>query len=123
MKSFPGAFVNFALESIGLEGILKIAENKKRGCEFRECLAYMDPSLSEPEYFLTHVRGELAYTERGSMEDKDYLWSELGLIFIPEGSEKTLAEMSHEEYLKWRTASREKNSPGKRLYEWISTHN
>ena len=119
LNGFPRAFVNFSLETIGLEGILKLVENKSRGCEFRECLAYMDQTLEEPKYFITHIKGQLADTQRGSMQK--HLWSKLGLIFIPEGSKKTLAEMSYDEYLEWRKISREKNSLGQKLYEWIST--
>jgi XTP/dITP diphosphohydrolase len=119
LNGFPRAFVNFSLETIGLEGILKLVENKSRGCEFRECLAYMDQTLEEPKYFITHVKGQLADTQRGSMQK--HLWSKLGLIFIPEGSEKTLAEMSYDEHLEWRKISREKDSLGQKLYEWIST--
>jgi inosine/xanthosine triphosphate pyrophosphatase family protein len=79
----------------------------------------MDSELKEPKSFLTHVRGQIAENIRGSM--KPSLWSELGLIFIPEGSQKTLAEMSADEYSEWRKISREKNSLGQKLYEWIST--
>lgn len=119
LNGFPRSFVNFSLETIGLEGILKLVEGKSRDCEFRECLAYMDQTLEEPKYFIAHVRGQLADTSRGSMQK--HLWSKLGLIFIPEGSEKTLAEMSYDEYLEWRKISREKNSSGQKLYDWIST--
>src|SRR3989338_4979542 len=119
LNGFPRAFVNFSLETIGLEGILRLVEGKSGGCEFRECLAYMDQTLEEPKYFVAHVRGQLANAPRGSMQK--HLWSILGLIFIPEGSEKTLAEMSHDEYLEWREISREKNSLGQKLYDWIST--
>lgn len=119
LNGFPGAYVNFSLETIKLEGILKLVEDKPRGCEFRECLAYMDETLKKPEYFLAHVRGQLSENPRGSMNK--HLWSELSLIFIPEGSSKTLAEMTSDEYLNWRKISREKNSPGQKLYEWIST--
>jgi XTP/dITP diphosphohydrolase len=118
LNGFPRAFVNFALETIGLEGILNLVTNKQRSCEFRECLAYMDPSLNDPKYFVSHVKGSLAEKPRGSMQK--HLWSELGLIFIPEGSQNTLAEMSYNEYLEWRKISREKDSLGQKLYEWIS---
>ena len=119
LHGFPRAFVNFSLETIGLDGILRLVEGKSRACEFRECLAYMDSSLEEPQYFLTHVRGQLADKQRGVMQK--HLWSKLGLIFIPEGSQKTLAEMTYDEYLTWRAISREKNSLGQKLYDWIST--
>ena len=43
LNGFPRAFVNFALDTIGIEGILKLMEGKKnRECAFNECLAYHD---------------------------------------------------------------------------------
>ena len=43
LNGFPRAFVNFSLETIGVQGILKLMENKKnRKCAFNECLAYHD---------------------------------------------------------------------------------
>jgi len=119
LNGFPRAFVNFTLETIGLEGILNLTKDKLRGCEFRECLAYMDSTLKEPQYFTGHVRGRIADNERGIMQP--HLWSKLGLIFIPDGSSKTLAEMTHDEHSEWRKILREKNSLGKQLYDWIST--
>jgi len=112
--------VNFSLETIGLEGILKLAKDKSKGCEFRECLAYMDHTLTEPKYFTAHIRGQLANDIRGSMQK--HLWSELGLIFIPDGSSKTLGEMTYNEHQEWRKILREKNSLGNQLYNWISAY-
>lgn len=117
LNGFPGTFVNFSLDSIGLDGILALARDKSRGCEFRECLAYLDESLGEPKYFLSIVRGRLAEAPAGVMQN--HLWSTLGLIFIPEGSEKTLAEMSFAEYLEWKETFRKGNSLGQKLYDWI----
>lgn len=43
LNGFSRAFVNFSLETIGVQGILKLMENKKnRKCAFNECLAYHD---------------------------------------------------------------------------------
>jgi XTP/dITP diphosphohydrolase len=120
LNGFPGAFVNFSLQTIGTKGILKLIENKKRGCEFRECLAYMDDKLKEPKYFTIRIRGHLADNELGVMQK--HLWSELGLIFIPDESTKTLAEMTYDEYLDWKNISKEKNSLGNQLCEWIAKH-
>ena len=40
LDGFPRAYVNFALETIGLEGILKLMEGKEnRKCRFTECLS------------------------------------------------------------------------------------
>lgn len=117
INGFLRTFVNFTLETIGTEGILNLVKGKLRTCEFRECLAYMDEELNEPQYFISHVRESIAETERGHMQD--HLWSKLTLI-IPKDSNKTLAEMSYEECLEWRNTLREKNSLGLKLYNWIS---
>lgn len=43
LNGFPRAFVNFSLDTIGIDGILKLMENKEnRKCAFNECLAYHD---------------------------------------------------------------------------------
>ena len=43
LNGFPRAFVNFALETVGLEGILKLMEGiENRSCRFTECLSYYD---------------------------------------------------------------------------------
>src|SRR3989344_377330 len=108
LNGFPMAFVNFALDTIGLEGLLDLTRGKNKTCEFRECLAYMDAGLTEPECFVSVVKGKISDEQRGEM--REHLWSRLGLIFIPESHEKTLAEMPYEEYLKWRSMKREMES-------------
>jgi len=117
LNGFPKTYVNFALETIGLEGILLLVTGKNRECEFRDCLAYLDIKLYEPEYFLSRVKGKLCVEKRGEMQP--HLWSELSQIFIPEGSYKTLAEMSLDDYEQWRKISRDKSSPGNLLYNWL----
>ena len=43
LNGFPRAFVNFSLETLGIEGILKLMEDREnRKCAFNECLAYYD---------------------------------------------------------------------------------
>ena len=102
LNGFPGAFVNVALktEEFGIEGILRELEGKSRECEFINCLAYLDDSLSEPVLFESHVPGKLSEERRG--EKRDYHWSELFFVFIPQGYEKTLAEMTPEEFQEFR---------------------
>jgi XTP/dITP diphosphohydrolase len=116
LNGFPKAFVNFALETIKLEGILKLVEDKPRDCEFRQSLAYLDDKLSEPEYFESINRGKIAEEPRGL--EQDYHWSELSLIFIPEGETKTLAEMNKEEYQAWRKR-RQSHSYETKFKDWI----
>lgn len=100
LNGFPRSFVNFVLETIKLEGILKLVEKKPRACEFKSCLAYYDDGLEDPIIFESVTRGILSSSPRGIA--REYQWSILYFIFIPEGENKTLAEMSPQEYQKWR---------------------
>lgn len=109
--------MNFVLETIGIDGILQLVKGKARDCEFRNCLAYFDETLTEPVCFESSIKGTLSDSPRGEM--RDYYWSELFLIFIPIGVNKTLAEMSFDEYQEWRNQIY-KDSFLTKFAEWIS---
>ena len=50
LKNFPGAYINYALKTIGLEGIMKLmTDQRSRRCEFYDVLAYMDDRLERPK--------------------------------------------------------------------------
>ena len=94
LQGFPRAFVNFSLETIGIEGILKLMEGKEnRKCQFKECLAYHDGN--EIHYFYGKHPGNLAKEVLG--KNREEKWSDLWYIFKPDNFEKTLAEMTQEE--------------------------
>lgn len=94
LAGFPRAFVNFALDTIGIEGILKLMEGKQnRKCRFTECLSYYDGK--ELHQFMGKHEGTISNEILGNNTEKK--WSDLWYIFIPEGYEKTLAQMTEEE--------------------------
>lgn len=94
LNGFPCAFVNFTLDTIGIDGILKLMEDKEnRKCEFKECLSYYDGK--ELKQFVSYHRGFLTKEMLGT--DTDKKWSDLWYIFIPVNYTKTLAQMSDEE--------------------------
>ena len=78
LNGFPRAFVNFALDTIGTQGILDIMRGKEnRKCSFRECLAYYDGK--KIEYFFYEYNVLLANEYRG--KDNDRQWSPLWHIY------------------------------------------
>ncbi len=94
LQGFPKAFVNFALETIGIKGILKLMEGKEnRDCRFTECLSYFDGK--ELHQFMGKHEGTLSKEIIGI--DTEKRWSDLWYIFIPKGYKKTLAQMTDEE--------------------------
>ena len=94
LDGFPKAFVNFALDTIGIDGILKLMEEKEnRSCRFTECLSYYDGK--ELHQFMGKHEGKLATEILG--KDTEKKWSDLWYIYKPAGYNKTLAEMTDEE--------------------------
>ena len=64
LNGFPKTFVNFSMETIGVDGYLKLMENKEnRSCAFNEFLAYHDGK--EIHYFYgKHPRKFIEYNKR-----------------------------------------------------------
>lgn len=94
LNGFPKAYVNYALDTIGLEGILKLMEEKEnRNCKFTECLSYYDGK--ELHQFMGEHKGKLTKQILGN--DTDKKWSDLWYIYKPNGYEKTLAQMTEYE--------------------------
>lgn len=94
LDGFPRAFVNFALDTIGIEGILKLMEGREnRKCRFTECLSYYDGK--ELHQFMGKHEGTLSNKILGN--DSDKKWSDLWYIYQPYGYDKTLAQMTEEE--------------------------
>lgn len=94
LNGFPRAFVNFALDTIGINGFLKLMEGKEnRKCKFTECLSYYEGE--EVYQFMGKHEGTLANEIIG--QDTDKKWSDLWYIFKPHGYDKTLAQMTEEE--------------------------
>lgn len=97
----PGARAKQYLQERGIAGLLADVAGKKRDCAFENCLAYFDEKLHSPITFFSRVFGSLAITPRGTPSAQ--AWKELWTVFIPNDYEKTLAEMSADEYDRFRT--------------------
>lgn len=95
LKGFPKAYVNHALDTIGIEGILKLMDGvNNRYCEFKACLAYYDGSLMK--FFESRSPGTLSEVIKG--RDSREKWSDLWYIFIPDQFDKTLAEFDGNDF-------------------------
>lgn len=94
LNGFPKTFVNFSMDTIGVDGFLKLMEGvKNRKCAFKECLAYFDGK--EIKYFYGLHEGTIAKEKAGiSRKEK---WSDLWYIFKPKNFDITLAEMNEVE--------------------------
>lgn len=98
LDGYPGSYVNSMLK-IGIHRLLRMMEGEPRECEFENCVAFFAGEGLET-CFSAPIKGTLAHEPRGSI--RPWSWSELDLIFIPEGEAKTLGEMTEEEQDNWR---------------------
>ena len=91
LNGFPGTYSRFVQETIGNEGILKLLEGKdNRNAYFKTVIGYCDEN--GVKLFKGIVRGKVAEKIRS----KGYGFA-YDSIFIPEGEERTFAEMTTEE--------------------------
>lgn len=97
LNGFPKAYAKFTLETIGIEGILKLVEGKDRSCAFVDVMVYMDETLKEPAVFEARVEGTLSTEPRG--EIGKFNFSNYHKIFVPDDDTRTLAELSDDEHI------------------------
>lgn len=118
LGGFPKAFVNFALDTIGIQGILRLMEGKEnRKCRFTEYLSYYDGE--EMHQFMGKHEGTLSDEILGI--DKEEKWSDLWYIYKPYGYDKTLAQMTDEE--RENRKKYESISSMKEFANWYSNQN
>jgi XTP/dITP diphosphohydrolase len=88
LGGFPGAYAAFVYITVGLGGFLRLLSGSSdRTAEFVSAIALVKGS-HKPRVFVGRLRGEIAKEPRGS--------NGFGFdpVFIPEGSSRTLGEMS-----------------------------
>lgn len=93
LGGFPGVFSAYVFNTIGNDGILKLMKNKEgneRKAVFRSVFAYAEP-VKKPILFVGECHGTILNRTRGS--------NGFGYdpIFVPDGRNKTFAEMSTSE--------------------------
>ncbi|MGC8645406.1 MAG: XTP/dITP diphosphatase [Thermoplasmata archaeon] len=89
LNGFPGVYSSYVSKTIGNNGILKLMEGERnRDAQFMTCIAYYNGKVNT---FLGIKKGIISDCPRGN--------NGFGFdpIFIPEGSNRTYAEMTLEE--------------------------
>lgn len=121
LKGFPGPYIKYVLQTLGVEGILKLTQNlKNRSCRFTSALAYID-SDGVPRTFVQKGDAGLLDTKVDKTPN-DEAWSDLWRIFIPAGFKKPLTGLSKTERSalskKW-----EKESVFSQFASWLNDKN
>lgn len=110
LRGFPGPYSSFVYRTIGVKGVLKLMKGvKDRRARFVSAVGTLTPS-GEIMVFTGISHGSIAMEPRGSMG--------FGFdpIFVPEGCERTFAEMGVEE----KNAFSHRAKAFKKLAEWLT---
>jgi XTP/dITP diphosphohydrolase len=86
LNGFPGPYSSFVQKTVGNKGILRLLHNNGRNALFQTVISYWNGK--DVIQFTGELKGKISYTERGN--------TGFGYdpIFIPDGYEKSLAEMT-----------------------------
>jgi len=92
LKGFPGPYAAYAFKTLGNAGILKLLNNvENREATFKSAIVYCDNESGKTICFEGQVHGKIAFQEE--TEDTESAFG-FDPIFIPNGSEKTFAQMT-----------------------------
>lgn len=89
LNRLPGPFIKFFEEELGQEGLCRLLDGKDRKCTATARFAFHDGERIE--IFEGSMHGTVADSPRGT---RSFGWAS---IVIPDGKDKTYAEMSDEE--------------------------
>lgn len=95
LNGLPGAFTKFLAKGIKPAGMLKLMKDvENRSAIFKVCLGFCEPK-NEPITFIAERKGKIAF--KSTIGPYDFGFNS---IFVPEGSDKSLAEYSFKEKIK-----------------------
>ncbi len=91
LNGFPGPYIRFCEEHLGVDGFLKLMQGiKNRKAKFIDATVFCEPG-KEPIVFVGETKGKIAYQKSGK-----YGWG-VDSIFIPDGQNKTMASFPNRE--------------------------
>jgi XTP/dITP diphosphohydrolase len=112
LGGFPGAYASFVNRTIGPGGLLRLmAGHSERSAEFVGAVAYVEGSR-RPRVFVGRLKGNISLRARGRHG--------FGFdpVFVPEGSNRTLGELS----LKQKCLVSHRSRALRAFGEWLVSH-
>lgn len=119
LNGFPGIYIKYILNTIGIEGILKLLEGvDDRSYYFEGALTYIENEDLIKTFICKSKPGTI--TESIDNIFSERAWSKVWQILIPYGKNKTLAALSNE--LQKENSSEIKDKSEFELFiEWLSS--
>jgi non-canonical purine NTP pyrophosphatase (RdgB/HAM1 family) len=111
LGKLPGPLIKWFLKELDNEGLCRLVDGKARDCIATVCYGFHDGK--DIKLFSGSMSGLVSDSPRGS---NSFGWAS---VFIPDGHDKTYAELSNEE----QTPIAMRNKALKMLREFMSTQN
>lgn len=109
LNGFPGVYTRFILDSIGVDGILKLMEGvENRKCQFISTTTFVNAEGEVSQFHRPGGSGEIALQR--STVSSEYMWSDIWYIFYDTAFKKTLSEFSKEELFQLKHSNNETDS-------------
>jgi len=120
LNGFPKTFVHFAIDTIGVSGIIKLMENvSDRSVQFRQSLAYIEPGMNSPKIF-SYIDGGFTVADK-VWEDKSAVSADFDKILIPPGQFKPLITFPQEWRAKRDTEDNREKIHYHQLAHWLDS--
>jgi non-canonical purine NTP pyrophosphatase (RdgB/HAM1 family) len=117
LGGFPGPYIKYMLETVGVEGIMNFMAGKKdRSAYFMSSLVFIDEKGEAHAFNGQDEKG--AIVDEIDPYDHPSAWSELWKIFAPPGQTKTYSQMSDTELMDHRRKDK-KNNAYRQFTEWL----
>lgn len=118
LGGFPGPYIKYMISTIGAEGILDfMKDHADRSAYFLSTLVYIDETGTEHIFEDEPYRGTIA--PMALEQNSATAWSDLHRLFIPDGTDKFLAQLTDDE----RAAlSAGKQDAYAQFCQWLAAH-
>ncbi len=110
LNGFPGPYSSYVYKTLGVKGVLKLMEGINNRCAyFKSVITYFNPKDHVLKVFVGVVKGRISLEARGT--------EGFGFdpIFIPEGYDKTFAELG----VKVKNMISHRSQAFKKLINWL----
>ncbi len=92
LGKLPGPLIKWFQKELGNEGLCRLVDGKNRSCVATVCYGFCDGT--DVKFFEGSMKGTVSDAPRG---DNSFGWAP---VFIPDGYDKTYAELTNEEQAK-----------------------
>lgn len=119
LKGFPGVYTKYVLETIGVDGILKLLANQKnRNARFISVTTFVDANRTVHQFERENI--EYTITEEKLDKNSPFAWSELWKVIYVKEFGKTLCEFTTED-LKQYSAMIDKKGSIQKFVDWFAS--